>query len=69
VPIKIFAAPGDHRDDFREVEKQVNQWEASDAISILQISTCVTPMPEHRDVGPFLLTVTVHYEKNNGEPF
>lgn len=67
MPIKIFAAPGDHRDDFREVEKQVNQWEASDAISILQISTCVTPMQGARDVGPFLLTITVPYEKNSDD--
>lgn len=67
MPIKVFAAPGDHRDDFREVEKQVNQWEASDAISILQISSSVTPMPGTRDVGPFLLTVTVLYEKNSDE--
>lgn len=63
MPVKIFAAPGDHRNDFREVEKQVNQWESTESVRILGITACVTPVQGQREVGPFLLTLTVLYEK------
>ena len=62
MPIKIFAAPGDHRNDFEAVEKQVNEWIEENTADVRDIRCTVNAMPEKRGLGDFLLTVIVHYE-------
>jgi hypothetical protein len=62
MPIKIFSAPGDHRDDFQNVEKQVNEWSERTQPNIIDLHCCVNQMPEKRDLGGYLLTVVVRYE-------
>ncbi|MBI4718211.1 MAG: hypothetical protein HY763_10430 [Planctomycetes bacterium] len=62
MPIKIFAAPGDHRDDFKKVEQQVNEWETASRARIVGMELAVNPMPEKRDAGHYLMTLAVRYE-------
>lgn len=62
MPIKIFAAPGDHRNDFEAVEKQVNEWIKENKADVRDIRCTVNSMPQKRGLGDFLLTVIVHYE-------
>ncbi len=61
--IKIFAAPGDHRDDFGSVEAQVNAWAEKTKANVVDMLCSVNEMPEKkRDLGSFMLTLIVHYE-------
>ena len=62
MPVKIFAAPGDHRDDFQQVEEQVNAWIAEARPRIVNMHPAVNPLTEKREHGRFMLTVVVHYE-------
>ena len=62
MPIKIFAAPGDHRNDFEAVEIQVNDWIKQNKPDVRDIRCTVNAMPEKRNLGDFLLTVIVLYE-------
>jgi len=62
MPIKIFAAPGDHRDDFRQVETQANEWIAAAAPRIVNTNIAVREMPGKRESGQFMLTLVLHYE-------
>lgn len=62
MPIKIFAAPGDHRNDFTSVEKQVNAWIAQTDPRVLAIQSMVNAMPAQQTLGDFMLTVVVHFE-------
>lgn len=62
MPIKIFAAPGDHRNDFEAVEIQVNEWIKQNKPDVRDIRCTVNAMPEKRNLGDFLLTVIVLYE-------
>ncbi len=59
--IKIFCAPGDHRDDFRQVEDQTNTWMAETKPKVLGMHTDVTPIPDRKDLG-YILTLVVQYE-------
>jgi hypothetical protein len=61
--IKIFAAPGDHRDDFGSLERQVNEWAAKSKANVVNMLCSVNEMPDKkRDLGSFMLTLIVHYE-------
>ena len=62
MPIKIFAAPGDHKNDFESVEEQVNAWIARNAHRVVSIQSHVNAMPSQHRVGDFIMTVVVHYE-------
>ena len=62
MPIKIFAAPGDHRDDFAHVQEQVNQWIDQAHPRIVSIHTTVNEMPGKRETGSFLMSLVAHYE-------
>ncbi len=62
MPIKIFSAPGDHRDDFTHVETQFNEWEAEKQPNIVSLHTTADPLPTQRDVGSFMLTLVVYYQ-------
>ena len=62
MPIKIFAAPGDHRDDFANVEEQTNQWIEEAHPRIVSLHTTVNEMPGKRDAGQFMMTLVVYYE-------
>lgn len=63
MPIKVFAVPGDHRDDFANVEQQVNEWCEKSQRKVVAMHCSVNEMPEKkRDIGAFMLTVIVHYE-------
>lgn len=66
MPIKVFCASGDHKDDFDHVETQGNEWIASDGPDIRQINSCVNQLPVKRDHGQFMLTLVIHYEKSVG---
>lgn len=60
--LKIFAAPGDHRDDFEQVEKQYNEWAERTQANVTEMQCAVNAMPEKRDSGGYLLTLVVRYE-------
>ncbi len=62
MPIKIFAAPGDYRDDFAHVEEQANAWIAEKQPKVLGMNASVACLPVKRDSGQFMLTLVVHYE-------
>ena len=62
MPIKIFSAPGDHRDDFVMVETQVNDWISEKNPKILELTPAVNQLQEKRDASAFMLTVVIHYE-------
>ncbi len=61
MPIKIFSAPGDHRDDFEAVENQVNEWMEATTPSVVDMHCNVTNRSDLRGTGSFILTVVVHY--------
>ena len=63
MPIKIFAAPGDHRDDFEQIEQQANEWMEESGARVVSMQTTVSLMPTARDVGSFMMTLLVHYER------
>ena len=62
MPIRIFAAPGDHRDDFKQVEQQVNTWMAETRPRIVSLHPMVNEMSDKRDHGKYMMTLVVHYE-------
>ena len=62
MPIKIFAAPGDHRDDFQVLERQVNEWIAKERPRVVDLRTTVNPIGEKREHGGFMMTLVAHYE-------
>ena len=62
MPIKILAAPGDHRNDFDKLEAQTNEWIAQVRPQIISMHTSVTAMPNARDSNAFMMTLLVHYE-------
>lgn len=62
MPFKIFATPGDHRDDFRMLEDQINEWLATSGANVIRFTTDIIQMPERRQSGTFMLTATIHYE-------
>ena len=59
--IKIFCAPGDHRDDFRQVEDQTNTWLAETKPKVLGMHCDVTPATQRKDLA-YILTLLVQYE-------
>lgn len=59
--IKIFCAPGDHRDGFRQVEDQTNAWLAETKPKVIAMHTDVTSATHKKDLG-YLLTLVVQYE-------
>ncbi len=61
MPIKIFAAPGDHRDDFKQVEEQVNAWIAEKRPRIVSVHPLVNDMPEKREHGRYMMTLVANY--------
>ncbi len=63
MPIKIFSAPGDHRDDFGHVERQVNEWITAEHPKVRDIRVAVNELGIKRDVGQFMMTLVVHYEQ------
>ncbi len=65
MPIKIFAAPGDHRNDFEAVETQTNTWLAETNPRVLSIHPLVNQMPSSRDSNQFMMTMVVHYDKTD----
>ncbi len=62
MPIKIFAAPGNHRNDFQAVEEQVNDWIEQAKPRVLSVHPLVNAMPGKGDLGEFMLTLVAHYE-------
>lgn len=66
MPIKIFATPGDYRDDFCKLEEQVNEWLASENPANPSLHCMVSDMQERRDLAAFMLTVVVQYDQRRG---
>ncbi len=64
MPIKVFSAPGDHRNDFQTIEDQVNAWISEARPRVLEIQTTVTPMTK-RELGDFFMTLVVLYEEQS----
>lgn len=64
MPIKIFAAPGDYRDDFAHVEEQTNTWIKECSPKIVDMEASVVCIPTKRETGQFMLTLVVHYEES-----
>ncbi len=64
MPIKIFAAPGDYRDDFAHVEEQTNAWIAEKHPKINDMQASVVCLPVKRESGQFMLTLVVRYEES-----
>jgi len=62
MPIKIFSAPGDHRDNFEVVETQINDWIESAKPSVRDMQLDVTPLPERRDSKTFMMTIVLRYD-------
>ena len=62
MPIKIFAAPGDHRDDFRQVESQANEWIAETHPKVCGTNIAVNELPGKRESGQYMLTLVVLHE-------
>lgn len=58
---RIFSAPGDHRDDFENVNRQLNEWSAAEKPQIAVLRMTVTAMTDERNVGRYLMTVLVGY--------
>ena len=65
MPIKVFAAPGDQRNDFEQVEKQANEWMASAKPTIQAIQTTVNQMPSARESNQFMMTLVFLYDEAN----
>ena len=63
MPIKIFAAPGDHRNDFDQIELQANAWIEETRPNIISIHPTVNKLPTTRETSQFMMTLVVHYEK------
>ena len=63
MPIKIFAAPGDHRNDFDQVELQTNAWIEETHPNIISMHPTVNKLPTTRESSHFMMTLVVHYEK------
>ena len=64
---KIFCVPGDHRDDFSILETQLNDWAAAAQPKIAEMQMNVTPMTDPKNVGRYLMSVLVSYEKKRAE--
>ncbi len=64
--IKVFCAPGNHRDDFIAVEEQVNSWLASEQPNDVRINAAVNEMGRDAAQGNFMLTIVVQYEPRTG---
>lgn len=62
MPIRIFCAPGDHRNDFKPVEDQVNRWISEVHPQIVHLQTSVNAMPGDARLGEFMMTIVVHYD-------
>jgi hypothetical protein len=62
MPIKVFSAPGDHRDDFETIETQVNNWIESAKPNVVDMRLDVTPLPERRDSKTFMMTIVLRYD-------
>ena len=62
MPIKIFAAPGDHRDDFESLEQQLNAWIKEADARIVSLHAMVNEVSGKREHGGFMMTVLVHYD-------
>lgn len=65
MPIKVFAAPGDQRNDFEQVEQQANEWMASAKPTIQAIQTTVNQMPSARESNQFMMTLVLLYDEAN----
>jgi hypothetical protein len=63
MPLKIFSAPGDHRDDFQQVEDQFNQWEKETEPTVNHIQTTMHDVSSSQTLGNAVLTVVVHYDR------
>ncbi len=63
---KIFSAPGDHRDDFVEIERQLNQWASTELADVLHIQMDVHELAETKTTGRYLMTVLVGYQPAAG---
>ena len=63
MPIKIFAAPGDTRDDFAHIEEQVNRWIDQAHPRIISMNTTVNDMPGKRDTGMFMMSLVILYDQ------
>lgn len=62
MPIKIFAAPGDTRNDFEQVEMQANQWMDEKKPQVISMHMTVNQMPgTPRDSGSFMMTLLVYH--------
>ena len=64
MPIKIFAAPGDHRNDFEQVEMQSNEWMAASNPAVRAMTTTVNQMPSARESNHFMMTLTILYDES-----
>ncbi len=62
MPVKIFAAPGDHRNDFEQIEVQTNEWLERDQPKVISMHMTVNQLPTTRDHGSFMMTLLVHHE-------
>lgn len=65
MPIKIFAAPGDHRNDFEQVEIQANEWMASAKPNIQAMQTTVNSKPNAKESNFFMMTMVFLYDEAN----
>ena len=63
MPIKIFATPGDHRNDFEQIESQANAWIEQNHPKIISMHTTVNKLPTTRETSQFMMTLLVHYDK------
>ena len=63
MPIKIFAASGDHRNDFDQIELQANTWIEETQPNIISVHPTVNKLPTTRETSQFVMTLVVHYEK------
>ena len=64
MPIKIFAAPGDHRNDFEQVEIQANEWMASAKPTVQAMQTTVNLMPGAKESNQFMMTLVLRYDES-----
>ncbi len=62
MPIKVFSAPGDHRDDFEVVEDQVNAWLHENEARLQDMMMDITPLPQSRDSKSFMMTIVIRYD-------
>ena len=66
MPIKIFAAPGDHRNDFSQVEQQFNEWVEQHRPQVLSIHPLVNEMTGKQDIGAYMMTLVAHFDSASG---